>query len=134
MKQSTAYWGSKQTGITYVVAKHTKRLSSSLKNTSMTLQVQSSGWKAAIGDKCAVPSHLKGPVRVDRIRPDHVSPLHYNDIGELTNESEIVSNGKGSEGFSIKGHHPEKDGIAPGLLAAEAVKARSASFNGGSRH
>ena len=104
-----------------------RRLSSSLKEVSVTLQVQTSGWKAVVGEEFAIPSNLN---TVDRILPDHVTPLDYNDIGELINESEIVCNGKGSAGFSIKGHHPEKDGIAPGLLAAQAVEARSTSFNG----
>ena len=71
---------------------------------------------------------MNGPVAEDRVQRDHETPLHYNDIGELINESEIVSNGTGAAGFSIKGHHPEKNGFAPGLFAAEAVKARSASF------
>lgn len=107
-----------------------RRLSSSLKNMSVTLQVQTSAWKAGIGDELVIPPQMHDPSAVDRVLPAHVTPLDYNDIGELINESEIVSNGKGSAGFSIKGNHPEKDGIAPGLLAAKAVQARSTSFNG----
>jgi hypothetical protein len=45
------------------------------------------------------------------------------------NESKIVIN-TGSKGFSIKGHHPEKDGIPARQPAAEAVTARGASLTG----
>jgi hypothetical protein len=95
-----------------------------------TIQVVTSGWTAASGQAFALPCHLNGSVAEDRVLPDHETPLDYNDIGELINESEIVSNGKGSPGFSIKGYHPEKDGIAAGLLAAEVVTAGSTSFDG----
>jgi hypothetical protein len=107
-----------------------RRLSSSLKTMVTTIQVETSGRRAFNGDEFAHPSHLNGPVTEDCVLPDHETPLDYNDIGELINESEIVSNGKGSAGFSIKGHHPEKDGIPSYLLAAEAVTARSTSFDG----
>ena len=96
----------------------------------MTIQVGIFKWSAVSEEKFALRSHLNGRVAEDGVLPDHVTPLDYNDIGELINESEIVSNGKGSAEFSIKGHHTEKDGIVACLPAAEAVTARSTSFDG----
>jgi len=91
------------------------------------LRIRTSGWRAASGDK---PPDLNGPLAEDRVLPDHRTPLDYNNIGELINESQIVSNGKRSAGFSIKGHHSEKNGIAACLPAAKAVTAHSQSFDG----
>lgn len=99
---------------------------------AMTIQFGTYGWSAVSGGEFTLPSLLQGRVAEDRGLSDHESPLNFNDIGELINESEIVINGKGkgSAGLSIKGHHPEKDGIPACLLAAEAVTARGASLTG----
>jgi len=91
------------------------------------IRIRTSGWRAASGDKSPV---LDGPVAEDRVLPDRRTPLDYNNIGELINESQIVSSGKRSAGFSIKGHHSKKDGIAACLPAAKAVTAHSKSFDG----
>ena len=49
-------------------------------------------------------------------------------MGESINEGEIGNNREGSTGLSLKGHHPEKDGISACLRTAEAVAARGASL------
>jgi Phosphoglucomutase/phosphomannomutase, alpha/beta/alpha domain III len=112
------------------VAKHTNVIKQLLKNMPMTIQFGTSGWSAVSGDEFTLPSHLNGHAADERGRPDYVTPLGFNDIGELINESEIVINGKGSAGLSIKGHHPEKDGVPTCLLAKEALTARGASLTG----
>jgi hypothetical protein len=107
-----------------------RRLSSSLKNMPMSVQLGTSGLSTVRGAEFTFLSHLTGRVAEGRVLPDYETPLGFNDIGELINESEIVINSKGSAGLSIKSHHPEKDGIPACLLAAEAIKARGASLTG----
>jgi phosphomannomutase len=54
--------------------------------------------------------------------------LGFNEMGESINEGEIGTNCESSAGLSLKGHHPEKDGISACLRAAKAVTSRDASL------
>ena len=74
----------------------------------MTIQFGTSDWRAVIADEFTFAG--------------------VRSFGELINENKIVIGGEESAGLSIKGHYPEKDGILPCLLAAEAVAARGASL------
>lgn len=110
------------------------QLSSSLKNITLTFHFGPAGRTAVrLGDFTLSSWHPNGSTGEGREAPAFETPLHYNDIGDLINETQIVNNGKKSAGLSVEGDHPEKDGITPSRLQAKAVKARGARLTGGSR-
>lgn len=74
---------------------------------------------------------MKGRMEELRSGTTRVIPLVFNDTGELFNETDIVTrSSKGSAGFSIQGHNPEKDGIPSSRLATEAFTTGGASLSG----
>ena len=101
------------------------QLSSPLKNIHLTFHFGPAGRTAVFTRPSWDPNgRMGGEVE----SPEFETPLHYNDIGELINETQIVNNGKRSAGLSVEGHHPEKDGITPCRLPAKAVTAHDASL------
>lgn len=115
---STMLWPNAQTG-----------LSSSLIDATLTSQ-PGVGDSAVVGNQCGFPRQLNGRMKDLRSGTARV-PLVFNDTGEIVNETEIVTrHGKGSAGFSIEGHNPEKDGIPPCRIATEAFTTGGASLTG----
>jgi hypothetical protein len=104
-----------------------RRLSSSLKTTPLAVQFGSFSFSVIGGD--VFPSYLTGCDAGDRGLPGCETPMSFNDIGDLINESQTVITDKGSKGLSIKGHYSKKNGIAACLFAAEAVTARGAGLS-----
>jgi hypothetical protein len=101
------------------------QLSSSLKSMPAAVQFLITGWSDVSLDESTLPSHLNPSLSG---RPCYLTPLAFNNIGELINESDFVINSKGSAGLSIKGHHSKKVGVPTRLPTAEAVTARGASL------
>lgn len=106
-------------------------LSSSLIVTSLIIQPGVSGDSAVARNYYGFSRRLNGRMEDLRSGMARVNPLVFNDTGELVNETKIVTRyGKGSAGFSIEGHNPEKDGIPSCRIAAEAFTTGGASLSG----
>jgi phosphomannomutase len=93
----------------------------------MSIHLETPGWRTVIADDSTLagvrhPTHFLGG------RSTAETPVGFKFIGELINEDEIILGGEESAGLSIKGHHPEKDGILACLLAAKAVAPRGESL------
>jgi phosphoglucomutase len=93
----------------------------------MSIPLETPGWRTVIADD----STLAGVRRATPFlggRSAAETPVGFKFIGELINEDKIILGGEASAGLSIKGHHPEKDGILACLLAAEAIAPRGESL------
>jgi phosphoglucomutase len=88
---------------------------------------ESRGWKDGAGRTVAT-SHL-----MDRVARWHgmeirETPVGFKYLSDLILEGKAALVGEESAGASVKGHIPEKDGIAIALLAAEMVAATGKSL------
>jgi len=82
--------------------------------------IKTRGWDGGVARSVAT-SHL-----VDRVaklygRPVFVTPVGFKYLGQYILSGEALMVGEESEGFSMKNHLPEKDGILACLLVAEMV-------------
>ena len=73
-------------------------------------------------------THLVDRVAKHYGRETYETPVGFKFIGEMINEDKIILGGEESDGLTIKGHFPEKDGILACLLVVEMVAARGASL------
>ncbi len=96
---------------------------------------------ALLLDYLVVERKMTGPVArsvatshlVDRVAKLHglpviETPVGFKYLGEMIAADRILLGGEESGGISIRGHVPEKDGIAAGLLVAEMVARRKATL------
>jgi alpha-D-glucose phosphate-specific phosphoglucomutase len=82
--------------------------------------IRTRGWDGGVARSVAT-THL-----VDRVaklygRPVFETKVGFKYLGQYIIQDQVVMVGEESEGFSMKGHLPEKDGILAGLVVAEMV-------------
>ncbi len=82
--------------------------------------IETRGWEGGVARSVAT-THL-----IDRVaryygRPVFETKVGFKFLGEYITNGQAIMVGEESEGFSMKNHLPEKDGILAGLLVAEMV-------------
>jgi phosphoglucomutase len=82
--------------------------------------IRTRGWEGGVARSVAT-THL-----IDRVaklygRPVFETKVGFKYLGQYIISDQVVMVGEESEGFSMKGHLPEKDGILAGLVVAEMV-------------
>ncbi len=82
--------------------------------------IKSRGWKGSVVRSVAT-SHMIDAVAKMHGRVLHETPVGFKYIGEIMQKEEIVIGGEESNGLTVHGHIPEKDGIIACLLVAEMV-------------
>jgi phosphoglucomutase len=81
------------------------------------------GWSGGVARSVAT-THLIDRVAASYRRPVFETPVGFKYLGEYILKDLAVMVGEESEGFSMKGHLPEKDGILACLMVAEMVARR----------
>jgi phosphoglucomutase len=91
--------------------------------------VESRGWRGEVV-RSVVTSHLLDAVAAARGVSVHQTPTGFKFIGArlVDNPHEFILGGEESNGLTIRGHVPEKDGVLACLLVAEMVAARGQSL------
>jgi alpha-D-glucose phosphate-specific phosphoglucomutase len=82
--------------------------------------IESRGWDGGVGRSVAT-THLLDRIAAKYDRPVYVTKVGFKYLGEYISNDQVVMVGEESEGFSMKHHLPEKDGILAGVLVAEMV-------------
>ena len=82
--------------------------------------VQTRGWQQGVARSVAT-THL-----IDRVAAYHGLPVYETKVGfkhlaEYLLQDRVAMIGEEADGFSMRGHLPEKDGMLAGLLVAEMV-------------
>jgi phosphomannomutase len=78
------------------------------------------GWEGGVARSVAT-THLIDRVAAHHGRPVFETKVGFKFLGEYLLSGQALMVGEESEGFSMRGHLPEKDGILACLLAAEMV-------------
>jgi phosphoglucomutase len=82
--------------------------------------IETRGWEGGVARSVAT-THLIDRVAAQYGRPVYQTKVGFKYLGEYILKDLVVMVGEESEGFSMKHHLPEKDGILAGLLVAEMV-------------
>ncbi|OPX20084.1 MAG: phosphoglucomutase [Desulfobacca sp. 4484_104] len=82
--------------------------------------VETRGWKDGVARSVAT-THLIDRVAAYHGLPVYETPVGFKYLGDFILKNQVTMVGEESEGFSMKGHLPEKDGILADLLVAEMV-------------
>jgi phosphoglucomutase len=82
--------------------------------------IETRGWDGGVARSVAT-THLLDRIAVRYNRPVYVTKVGFKYLGEYINNDQVVMVGEESEGFSMKHHLPEKDGILAGVMVAEMV-------------
>ena len=82
--------------------------------------IETRGWDGGVARSVAT-THLLDRIAARYNRPVYVTQVGFKHLGEYINRDQVVMVGEESEGFSMKRHLPEKDGILAGVLVAEMV-------------
>jgi phosphoglucomutase len=82
--------------------------------------IETRGWDGGVGRSVAT-THLLDRIAARYNRPVYITPVGFKYLGEYINKDQVVMVGEESEGFSMKHHLPEKDGILAGIMIAEMV-------------
>jgi phosphoglucomutase len=82
--------------------------------------IRTRGWPGGVARSVAT-THLIDRVAAHHCRPVYETKVGFKYLGEYIQRDSVVMVGEESEGFSMKGHLPEKDGILACLLVAEMV-------------
>jgi len=82
--------------------------------------IESRGWEGGVARSVAT-THLIDRVAAFYGRPVYQTKVGFKYLGEYILKDQVVMVGEESEGFSMKHHLPEKDGILACLLVAEMV-------------
>jgi alpha-D-glucose phosphate-specific phosphoglucomutase len=82
--------------------------------------IETRGWDGGVARSVAT-THLVDRIAARHNRPVYVTKVGFKHLGEYINNNLVVMVGEESEGFSMKCHLPEKDGILAGILVAEMV-------------
>ncbi len=85
--------------------------------------IETRGWDGGVARSVAT-THLLDRIAARQNRPVYVTKVGFKYLGEYINNDQVVMVGEESEGFSMKHHLPEKDGILAGLMVAEMVARR----------
>jgi phosphoglucomutase len=82
--------------------------------------IETRGWDGGVARSVAT-THLLDRIAAKYKRPVYVTKVGFKHLGEYINRDQVVMVGEESEGFSMKHHLPEKDGILAGVMVAEMV-------------
>ena len=82
--------------------------------------IETRGWDGGVARSVAT-THLLDRIATRYDRPVYVTKVGFKYLGEYINNDQVVMVGEESEGFSMKHHLPEKDGILAGVMVAEMV-------------
>lgn len=82
--------------------------------------IETRGWDGGVARSVAT-THLLDRIAARHNRPVYVTKVGFKYLGEYINKDQVVMVGEESEGFSMKRHLPEKDGILAGAMVAEMV-------------
>jgi phosphomannomutase len=82
--------------------------------------IETRGWDGGVARSVAT-THLLDRIAARYNRPLYVTKVGFKHLGEYINNGQVVMVGEESEGFSMKHHLPEKDGILACILVAEMV-------------
>ncbi len=82
--------------------------------------IRTRGWEGGVARSVAT-SHLVDKVAAAFGRPVFETKVGFKFLGEYILSGQALMVGEESEGFSMRGHLPEKDGILACLLVAEMV-------------
>ena len=82
--------------------------------------IETRGWDGGMARSVAT-THLIDRIAARYNRPVYVTKVGFKHLGEYINRDLVVMIGEESEGFSMKHHLPEKDGILAGIMIAEMV-------------
>jgi alpha-D-glucose phosphate-specific phosphoglucomutase len=82
--------------------------------------IETRGWDGGVARSVAT-THLIDRVAARYHRPVYVTKVGFKHLGRYINEDRVVMIGEESDGFSMKHHLPEKDGILACVLVAEMV-------------
>lgn len=82
--------------------------------------IQTRGWDGGVARSVA-STHLLDRVAKLYGRPVFETKVGFKYLGPYITSDQAIMVGEESEGFSMKGHLPEKDGILAGLMVAEMV-------------
>ncbi len=82
--------------------------------------IETRGWSGGVARSVAT-THLIDRVAAAYNRPVYETRVGFKYLGEYIIKDQVVMVGEESEGFSMKGHLPEKDGILAVLMVAEMV-------------
>jgi phosphomannomutase len=82
--------------------------------------IKTRGWEGGVARSVAT-SHLVDRVAAAYGRPVFETKVGFKFLGEYILSGQALMVGEESEGFSMRGHLPEKDGILACLLVAEMV-------------
>ncbi|MDO9531847.1 MAG: phosphoglucomutase/phosphomannomutase family protein [Deltaproteobacteria bacterium] len=82
--------------------------------------IESRGWDGGVARSVAT-THLLDRIAAKYNRPVYVTPVGFKYLGQYITNDQVVMIGEESEGFSMKHHLPEKDGILAGVMIAEMV-------------
>lgn len=85
--------------------------------------IDTRGWEGGVARSVAT-THLIDKVAAAHGRPVFETKVGFKYLGEYILKDQAVLVGEESEGFSMKGHLPEKDGILACILVAEMVARR----------
>lgn len=84
-------------------------------------------WKGSVVRSVATSGMLDAVAELHGLKL-HETPVGFKFIGEIMTKEDIIIGGEESNGLTVHGHVPEKDGIIACLLAAEMVAARGKSI------
>jgi phosphoglucomutase len=82
--------------------------------------IETRGWDGGVARSVAT-THLLDRIAARHNRPVYVTKVGFKHLGQYIIKDQVIMIGEESEGFSMKGHLPEKDGILAGALVAEMV-------------
>lgn len=82
--------------------------------------IETRGWSGGAARSVAT-THLIDRVAAAYNRPVYETKVGFKYLGEYIIKDQVVMVGEESEGFSMKGHLPEKDGILAVVMVAEMV-------------
>jgi len=82
--------------------------------------IETRGWDGGVARSVATTTCWTGSPPGITARY-YVTKVGFKHLGEYINRDQVVMVGEESEGFSMKHHLPEKDGILAGVLVAEMV-------------
>jgi phosphoglucomutase len=82
--------------------------------------IETRGWDGGMARSVAT-THLIDRIAARYQRPVYVTKVGFKHLGHYINEDRVVMVGEESDGFSMKHHLPEKDGILAGVMVAEMV-------------
>jgi len=82
--------------------------------------IETRGWDGGVGRSVAT-THLLDRIAARYHRPVYVTKVGFKYLGAYITNDQVVMVGEESEGFSMKHHLPEKDGILAGAMVAEML-------------